>query len=145
MERQAADATATAIATATTTVTSSSSSSSGKYKYFVAERRPIEVLVIVTAPEHVEEFIALDHEIWTLGEALCNLPPAGNSDEASSLASASASTSAVAVDQSTIPFISKDVWLHDNRPGEITLVFTWESQSHWDGVDDEVGTCNCNY
>ena len=136
MERLAADATATKDAISTPITPSSSSSS--KYKYFVAERRPIEVLVIVTAPEHVQEFIALDHEIWTLGEALCNLLPAVKSDDSSS-SSASSSSAKVAVVQSTIPFISKDVWLHDNRPGEITLVFTWESQSHWDGVDDEVG------
>jgi len=33
-----------------------------------------------------------------------------------------------------IPFLSKEVWLDDSRPGEVTLVFVWETMEQWDAV-----------
>ena len=67
---------------------------------------PIEVLVFEMSPEHVDEYLAIDHEIWTLGEA--TLPGF-----------------------ESIPFISKEVWLDDSRPGRVSIVFVWESLEAW--------------
>ena len=79
------------------------------YRYIHGERRPVEVLVFKMDPSVVDEFIAIDHEIWTLGEA--HTP---------------------GLDR--IPFLSKEVWLNDNAPGEVTLIFVWENQQLWDIV-----------
>ena len=76
------------------------------YKYTKGEKLPIEVLVLEMSPEHVEEFLVADHEVWTLGEA--ELP---------------------GFDQ--IPFLSKEVWLDDSWPGRVKLVFVWESLEAW--------------
>ncbi|MEY2974915.1 MAG: hypothetical protein RIR49_1335 [Actinomycetota bacterium] len=81
------------------------------YRYSRDERLPIEVLVFAMDPTHVEEFLAVDHEVWTLGEAL--LPGFER-----------------------IPFIAKEVWLDGTRPGEVTLVFVWESAEAWRRVAD---------
>lgn len=79
------------------------------YTYVHDERRPVEVLVYRVDPSHVEEFLRVDHEVWTLGEAL--LP---------------------GLDR--IPMLSKEVWLDDSRPGEVTLVFVWDDKQSWDRV-----------
>ncbi len=79
------------------------------YIYHQHERRPVEVLVFKMDPSVVDEFIAVDHEIWTLGEA--RTP---------------------GLDR--IPFLSKEVWLDDTKPGEVTLIFVWENQQLWDTV-----------
>ena len=76
------------------------------YRYTKGEKLPIEVLVFEMSPEHVEEFLAVDHEVWTLGEAA--LP---------------------GFDQ--VAFLSKEVWLDDSWPGRVTLVFVWESLEAW--------------
>jgi uncharacterized protein (TIGR03792 family) len=81
------------------------------YSYINNERRPVEVLVFRMAPSVVDEFIRVDHDVWTLGEAL--MPGL-----------------------STIPFLSKEVWLDDSRPGEVTLVFVWDTQEQWDIVGE---------
>ena len=80
-----------------------------EYRYTSGERLPIEVLVFEMSPEHVDEYLVIDHEIWTLGEA--TLP-----------------------DFERIPFISKEVWLDDSRPGRVTIVFVWESLEAWMAV-----------
>jgi uncharacterized protein (TIGR03792 family) len=79
------------------------------YRYVTDERRPVEVLVFSMDPRVVDEFIAIDHEVWTLGEAFTP-----------------------GLDR--IPFLSKEVWLDDSKPGEVTLVFVWENQELWDTV-----------
>lgn len=81
------------------------------WTYTRDERLPVEVLVFEMEPAVVEEFLAVDHEVWTLGEAL--LPGFDR-----------------------IPFLSKEVWLDDSRPGRVTLVFVWESREAWQQVDD---------
>lgn len=81
------------------------------FLYVNNERRPVEVLVFRMDPQHVDEFIAVDHDIWTLGEAF--MPGLD-----------------------TIPFLSKEVWLDDSKPGEVTLVFVWDTQAQWDTVGD---------
>ncbi len=78
----------------------------GSYRYEKGERLPVEVLVFRMDPAHVEEYLAVDHEVWTLGEAL--LPGFDR-----------------------IPFRSKEVWLDDSKPGEVTLVFVWETLDAW--------------
>jgi uncharacterized protein (TIGR03792 family) len=82
------------------------------YRYRRDERRPVEVLVLRVDPAHVEEFLRIDHDVWTLGEAFADAP-------------------------APIPFLSKEVWLDDSRPGEVTLVFVWESMAAWRSVDTE--------
>lgn len=81
------------------------------YSYINNERRPVEVLVFRMDPSVVDEFIRVDHDVWTLGEAL--MPGLA-----------------------TIPFLSKEVWLDDSRPGEVTLVFVWDTQEQWDIVGE---------
>ena len=78
------------------------STPSASFIYTSGERLPVEVLVFRVAPEHLDEFIAIDHEVWTLGEAL--LPGFER-----------------------IPFRSKEVWIDDAKPGEVTLTFVWQS------------------
>jgi uncharacterized protein (TIGR03792 family) len=87
------------------------SDSDDRYHYSSHERLPVEVLVFKVDPEHVGEFLEVDHKIWTLGEAL--LPGFER-----------------------IPFLAKEVWLDDTKPGEVTLVFVWESLEAWDRVAD---------
>lgn len=79
------------------------------HTYTSNERRPVEVLVFSMDPVVVDEFLRVDHEVWTLGEAAVDT--LGN-----------------------IPFLSKEVWLDDSRPGEVTLVFVWDSMQHWEAV-----------
>ena len=80
-----------------------------KYSYTTGEERPVEVLVFRMDPTVVDEFIRVDHEVWTLGEALME----GLTD---------------------IPFLSKEVWLDSSKPGEVTIVFVWDTQDAWDIV-----------
>lgn len=77
------------------------------------ERRPVEVLIFTMDPADVPAFLETDHQIWTLGEA-------------------------DSVAGTELPFLSKEVWLNDNRPGEVTIVFVWPDQATWDavGADD---------
>ena len=77
-----------------------------EFRYTKGERLPIEVLVFEMSPVHVNEYLAIDHEIWTLGEA--TLPGFER-----------------------IPFISKEVWLDDSRPGRVSIIFVWESLEAW--------------
>lgn len=79
------------------------------YTYVSGEHRPVEVLVFSMDPAVVDEFIRVDHEVWTLGEAFVD-------------------------DEGTIPFLSKEVWLDDSRPGEVTLVFVWDTIEQWHRV-----------
>jgi uncharacterized protein (TIGR03792 family) len=60
-------------------------------------------------PAVVDEFIRVDHEVWTLGEAHME-------------------------ELTDIPFLSKDVWLDSSKPGEVTIVFVWDTQKAWDIV-----------
>jgi uncharacterized protein (TIGR03792 family) len=85
---------------------------SPSYRYSRDERLPVEVLVFRMAPEHVAEYLEVDHEVWTLGEALLD-------------------------GFERIPFISKEVWLDDSQPGEVTLIFVWESMDAWMQVGSE--------
>lgn len=88
----------------------------GSWSYTRGERLPVEVLVFEMDPAAVDEFLAVDHEVWTLGEAL--LPGFER-----------------------IPFLSKEVWLDDSRPGRVSLVFVWESREAWQRVDDRQVQC----
>jgi uncharacterized protein (TIGR03792 family) len=82
-----------------------------QYSYINDEERPVEVLVFRMDPAVVDEFIRIDHEVWTLGEAHME----GLID---------------------IPFLSKEVWLDSSKPGEVTIVFVWDTQNAWDIVGD---------
>ena len=81
------------------------------FRYSSDELLPVEVLVFEVDPEHVEAFLAIDHEVWTLGEA-----------------------DVLGLDH--IPFLSKEVWLDDAHPGRIILTFVWESIESWQHVSD---------
>lgn len=79
------------------------------YSYVTGEERPVEVLVFRMDPAVVDEFIRVDNEVWTLREAHME----GLTD---------------------IPFLSKEVWLDRSKPGEVTIVFVWDTQEAWDKV-----------
>lgn len=81
------------------------------FRYSSDELLPVEVLVFEVDPEHVDAFLAIDHEVWTLGEA-----------------------DVLGLDH--IPFLSKEVWLDDAHPGRIILTFVWESIESWQHVSD---------
>ncbi len=81
------------------------------FSYVSDERRPVEVLVFSMDPTVVDEFIQIDHEVWTMGEA--TMPGLNR-----------------------IPFLSKEVWLDDSKPGEVTLIFVWDTQEEWNVVGD---------
>jgi uncharacterized protein (TIGR03792 family) len=80
------------------------------YRFAKDERYPVEQLIFKIDPAHQEEFLKVDHEVWTLGEAL---HPAWN----------------------RVPFLSKEVWINENRPGIIEVVLVWESMEAWRSVD----------
>lgn len=82
------------------------------YTYASGERLPVEVLVFQVSPEHVDDFLRVDHEVWTLMEAFMEGLP-------------------------RIPFLSKEVWLDDSAPGRVTLIFVWESMDSWMTVGEE--------
>lgn len=83
-----------------------------KHTYVNNERYPVEYLVFTVDPADVEEFLKVDHEVWTIMEAYME-----------------------GLDR--IPFLSKEVWLNDNKPGEITVVMVWESLEQWFTVGEE--------
>ena len=85
---------------------------SGDHRFESGEHLPVEVLVFEVDPAYVDEFLTVDHEVWTLGEAYVD-----------------------GLDR--IPFLSKEVWLDDAHPGRITIVFVWESMDAWMHVADE--------
>ncbi len=68
------------------------------YSYVTGEHRPVEVLVFEMSPLVVEQFLQVDHDIWTMREAFKK-------------------------DIGVIPFLSKEVWLDDSKPGQVTIVF----------------------
>lgn len=80
------------------------------FTYLTNENHPVEVLVFSMDPRVVEEFLALDHEVWTIGEAFLD-------------------------GLKRIPFLSKEVWLDDSKPGQVTLVFVWDEMCDWESVD----------
>lgn len=80
------------------------------YQYRSGERVPVEILVFRVDPDDVDEFLRVDHEVWTLGEA--DSPGVQG-----------------------VPFLAKEVWLDDSRPGEITVVMHWPSIEAWNAVD----------
>ena len=51
------------------------------FTYTPSERLPIEVLVFRVDPAHVDEFLEVDHEVWTLGEALLPVLTASHFDQ----------------------------------------------------------------
>lgn len=82
------------------------------YTYTKNEHYPMEHLVFKTAPEDVEHFLEVDHEVWTLMEAY-----------------------APGFDH--IPFLYKEVWVNDNKPGELHMIFAWESIEAWRKIDQK--------
>ncbi|MGI5958959.1 MAG: TIGR03792 family protein [Massiliimalia sp.] len=67
----------------------------------------VEELVFRVKPECLEEFIQADHEIWTLYLAKCP------------------------------GFMSKEVWVSDTVPGEVTSIIYWSDYELWQQVSVE--------
>jgi len=127
------------------------------FTYTAQERLPVEVLVFRMSPAHVQEFLDLDHQIWTLGEALQDpfgaawsfaAPSSAPSDPTATEAEAAGAVGAVgaradnklptaASTTRKIPFLSKEVWLDDREPGTVTLHFVWASRQQWVDVSGE--------
>jgi len=78
--------------------------------YEKEEHLPVEILQFYTKPEFVEKFIKADYDVWTMREAINN-------------------------NIAHFPFLSKEVLLNDNNPGEITIVHTWKSIELWKMID----------
>jgi uncharacterized protein (TIGR03792 family) len=66
----------------------------------------VEHLVFQVNPERLEEWLALDHEIWTLGEA-----------------------------ERWPGLVRKEVWLNANVPGEVHCVIYWSDYDLWMSID----------
>jgi uncharacterized protein (TIGR03792 family) len=71
----------------------------------------IELLSFSVDPRHVEEFVAADHRIWTLGLAMSGDAPS--------------------------PLIAKEIWLDDADPGIVHVVITWTSRSAWKSIPQQ--------
>jgi len=78
--------------------------------YVEGEHLPVEILQFYTKPEFVDEFIKADYDVWTLRESVNN-------------------------DIAHFPFLTKEVWLNDNNPGEITIIHIWKSMELWKAID----------
>lgn len=69
---------------------------------------PVEHLVFMLEdPESVDEFINLDHEIWTM--FLAEYPD----------------------------FVSKQMWVNDNNPGEVHSIISWKTLEGWKAIPVE--------
>lgn len=67
----------------------------------------IEELIFKVKPEFVDEFLKIDHEIWT---AMLSSYPG---------------------------FESKEVWVSKTNPGEITQVIYWSDYDLWKAIPEE--------
>ncbi len=67
----------------------------------------VEELVFQVKPDFVEEFIKVDHEIWTKMLA------------------------------SYDGFIRKETWINDDNKGEITTIIYWETLEKWKAIPGE--------
>ena len=76
-------------------------------------KQAVEFLVFEMSPKHREAFIQLDHKIWT--------------DTLSKQKG----------------FVSKEVWIDDHHPNQVTLVTYWTSYKHWKSIPhDELNATN---
>ena len=66
-----------------------------------------EYLVFQVDPDRVDAFIELDHEVWT---GYMEQFPA---------------------------FISKDVWINESKPGEVSFIIYWNSYDEWKSIPVE--------
>jgi uncharacterized protein (TIGR03792 family) len=71
-----------------------------------AQPLAVEHLVFQVKPERLEEWLALDHELWTLGES-----------------------------QTWPGMVRKEVWLNRLTPGEVHCVIYWQSEAQWLAID----------
>jgi len=71
-----------------------------------SEPRPIEILVFRVDPADVERFVAIDDDVWTVG-----LRTGGG-------------------------LVAKEIWLDDDRPGEVTVLIWWASAAAWSAAAD---------
>jgi uncharacterized protein (TIGR03792 family) len=77
---------------------------------FIKCERPLAVehLVFQVKPERLTEWLELDHEIWTLGEA-----------------------------QRWPGLLRKEVWLNSNVPGEVHCIIHWSDYDLWMAIDPQ--------
>lgn len=66
----------------------------------------VEHLVFQVNPARLEEWLALDHELWTLGEA-----------------------------EQWPALVRKEVWLNAAMPGEVHCVLYWSDYDAWQAID----------
>lgn len=74
----------------------------------LAQPQAVEHLVFQVNPERLEEWLALDHEVWTLGEAL-HWPG----------------------------LVRKEVWLNQQVPGEVHCIIYWRDYAAWMAIDPD--------
>lgn len=86
---------------------SCSSNQESERKSFEKTHQAVEYLVFKVDSALVEQFIELDHEIWT-----------GHLKEHSG-------------------FISKEIWINENDKEEITAVIYWNSYQEWKAIPEK--------
>jgi uncharacterized protein (TIGR03792 family) len=75
------------------------------FNLYYDKRFPVEYLIFQLAdPEKVDDFITIDHEVWTTYLA------------------------------SFDGFISKEVWINEKKPGEIHTILIWENLECWKAI-----------
>ena len=68
----------------------------------------VEILRFNMESALVERFIELDHDIWTVELAKVD------------------------------GFISKDIWVNKEKPGEVTTIIYWNSLDQWKAIDHDL-------
>ena len=71
-------------------------------------RDAVEYLVFQVEPDRVDEFVRLENEIWT-NELM-------RQDG----------------------FISKDIWINESKPGEVSVIIYWKDFESWKNIPKEV-------
>ena len=68
----------------------------------------VEYLVFRVEPDRVDEFIQLENEVWTQGLSQQE------------------------------GFLSKDIWVNESKPGEVSVIIYWKNFESWKGIPKEV-------
>lgn len=69
---------------------------------------PVEYLTFMVEPTMIDEFIRLENEIWT--DRLMK----------------------------ETGFVSKDIWVNNSNPGEVSVIIYWKSFDDWKSIPKQV-------
>ena len=74
----------------------------------ISSHDAVEYLIFRVDPDRVDEFIRLENEVWTHG-----------------------------LRQQT-GFISKDIWVNESKPSEVSVIIHWKDFDSWKNIPKEV-------